>query len=71
MSPLWWEKRATENRKTISFSRPGKGQRIHLPQREAAHRCQVQAEQQEVGKWGVGNLVGGEGGPRGVQRADS
>lgn len=38
-----------------------------MPQREAAHGCQVQAEQQEVGKWGVGNLVGGEGGSRGVQ----
>ena len=44
MSALWWEKRATENRKIICFLSRKRTEDSFAP------RCQVQAEQQEVEK---------------------
>lgn len=50
VSSLWWEKRATENRKIICFLSRKRTEDSFAP------RCQLQAEQQEVGKRGAGNL---------------
>lgn len=44
MSTLWWEKRATENRKIICCLSRKRTEDSFAP------RCQVQAEQQEVEK---------------------
>lgn len=52
------EERATENRAVISLSRKRKQDPSAF--RGMAPGRQVQAEQQEVGKWGAGNVAGGE-----------
>lgn len=52
------EERATENRTVISLSRKRKQDPSAF--RGMAPGRQVQAEQQEVGKWGAGNVAGGE-----------
>lgn len=50
---LWWEKKGSQRIGRLSPC-PGKGNRVHLPSEEMASGRHVQAEQQEVGKWGAG-----------------